>query len=168
MTSDSKRGEFYLKAKALASGLFVLSSLGVAIETVRHYTYSHVAVNITLERLPALSRFLLILPSSELHTQHRVYLMLFVSPWILMLYKSANLSAVRLWTTFFTVSSIAFAFAWLLATAMIYPCIPRMTMLPPDDLPSSYLANGIALLFYSALAAALLKFLFIIRGKPTK
>ena len=153
------------KIPALRCFFFVMASVGFFVEAVRFHVYSYLTIYWTLDRLPRLSRFLVMLPSEELYSRFKIYILFFLLPWLIVVLRLNKMTAEQVWRTSFIGGALAMVTGGWVSYFMISPCLSRVTMLQPDELPSSLPADIIAILFVGLLLAAIFKLLFFLQRK---
>ncbi len=68
------------------------------VEVTRLYVFCSVDITVgTQKALLTLCRFLINLPSTELHSKYRVFILLFLLPWFLLALRAPGLTADMLW-----------------------------------------------------------------------
>jgi hypothetical protein len=156
------------KFPALLCFFFVMASVGFFVEAVRFHVYSYLTIHWSLDRLPGLSRLLVMLPSEELYSRFKVYILIYLLPWLIVVLRLNNMTTKEVWRASSIGGALAIVTGGWASYFMISPCFARVTLLQPDDLPSSPSANFIVMLFVGLLLVAICKLLFFPPWRRTK
>lgn len=169
MISKPASGNIWCKLVILIYGLFVAASMGILVEVTRFYVFSYIDVHWAVDAMPQLGRFLITLPSNNLHHRHNVYILMFGISWTALAIKLIDCDKTKIYSLTNTWMILNIVFGINLSLAMIYPCLPQLKILPPKELPGSLAADVIAVLFYILIATLFVKFTHcFLRSKSAK
>lgn len=153
------------KLAPLLFAFVVMASVGLILEVVRSHVFAYIDVYMEMKLLPKLSWALIQLPSNEYYSRFQVYVLLFLLPWLVIALKAGSMTIEKLWRVSGVAAALALAIGGLVATAMITPCMPRLKLLYPDEYPSTWVADGIALTFALLTVAVLIRFVMGLRKR---